>query len=126
DARGDAPAPRPPAGTEAPPTVLRVDVRAATRDEAVARLRARGLDAQPATHAPNGIVLAAPLAALEEADRATALVPQGEASQLVVELLAPAPGERLLDVCAAPGGKAAASAERVGAGRVMAADRSIV
>jgi 16S rRNA (cytosine967-C5)-methyltransferase len=113
------------ADNEAAPTVLRVDVRAATRDEAVARLRAHGLDAQPATHAPNGIVLAAPLAALEEADRATALVPQGEASQLVVELLAPAPGERLLDACAAPGGKAAASAERVGAGQVMAADRSI-
>ena len=70
-------------------------------------------------------MVAAPLAALEEADRATALVPQGEASQLVVELLAPASGERLLDACAAPGGKAAASAERVGAGRVMAADRSI-
>ena len=48
---------------------------------------------------------------------------QGEASQLVVQLLDPQPGERILDVCAAPGGKATAIAERVGAtGHVVAID----
>jgi 16S rRNA (cytosine967-C5)-methyltransferase len=49
---------------------------------------------------------------------------QDEASQLVVELLDPRPGERVLDACAAPGAKATAIAERVGdAGRVVALDR---
>jgi 16S rRNA (cytosine967-C5)-methyltransferase len=42
----------------------------------------------------------------------------------VVELLDPRPGERVLDTCAAPGAKATAIAERVGAeGSVVAADR---
>jgi 16S rRNA (cytosine967-C5)-methyltransferase len=42
-----------------------------------------------------------------------------------VALLDPQPGERALDVCAAPGGKASAIAERVGKnGSVMALDRN--
>jgi len=50
---------------------------------------------------------------------------QDEASQLVVGLLDPQPGERVLDVCAAPGGKATAIAERVGkTGSVLALDRN--
>lgn len=50
---------------------------------------------------------------------------QDEASQLVVELLEPRPGERVLDACAAPGTKALAIAERVGPqGEVVASDRS--
>lgn len=50
---------------------------------------------------------------------------QDEAAQLVVELLAPREGERVLDVCAAPGGKTSAIAERVGpGGSVLALDRN--
>lgn len=50
--------------------------------------------------------------------------PQDEAAQLVVELLDPQQGERALDCCAAPGGKATAIAERVGpTGWVLALDR---
>jgi len=49
---------------------------------------------------------------------------QDEASQLVISLLDPQPGEQVLDVCAAPGGKSTAIAERVGPeGRVLALDR---
>jgi 16S rRNA (cytosine967-C5)-methyltransferase len=45
------------------------------------------------------------------------------AARLAVDLLAPEPGERILDVCAAPGGKAIACAEAVGElGLVVAAD----
>jgi len=47
------------------------------------------------------------------------------AAQAVVELLAPQPGETLLDACAAPGGKTLALACAVGeSGFVAAADRS--
>ena len=50
---------------------------------------------------------------------------QDEASQLVVALLDPQPGERVLDLCAAPGGKTTAIAERVGpSGSVVAVDRN--
>src|SRR5439155_1535277 len=49
---------------------------------------------------------------------------QGEASQLVTTLLALAPGDRLLDACAAPGGKAVqAAALLAGRGLVAALDR---
>ena len=62
--------------------------------------------------------------ALDPAFLAGRFTVQDEASQLVVGLLDPAPGERVLDVCAAPGGKSTAIAERVGPeGRVLALDR---
>ena len=48
--------------------------------------------------------------------------PQDEASQAVVALLAPAPDGRVLDVAAAPGGKATALAERITDGVVVALD----
>jgi 16S rRNA (cytosine967-C5)-methyltransferase len=59
------------------------------------------------------------LAAVREG-RAT---PQDQGSQAVVTALAPAPGERIADLAAAPGGKATAIAERVGPdGSVVALD----
>lgn len=60
----------------------------------------------------------AALAAVTEG-RAT---PQDEASQAVVALVNPQPGDRILDVAAAPGGKATALAERVGDRVVVAVD----
>ncbi len=48
--------------------------------------------------------------------------PQDQASQAVVALVDPQPGERLLDVGAAPGGKSTGLAERVGDGIVVALD----
>ena len=50
--------------------------------------------------------------------------PQDEASMRVVHLLNPQPGERILDVCAAPGGKTTHIAERMeDHGEVVAHDR---
>jgi 16S rRNA (cytosine967-C5)-methyltransferase len=49
---------------------------------------------------------------------------QDEAAQAVVSLLGLRPGDRVLDACAAPGGKAVAAAQLVGpAGHVVALDR---
>jgi 16S rRNA (cytosine967-C5)-methyltransferase len=48
---------------------------------------------------------------------------QDESSQAAIGLLDPQPGERVLDLCAAPGGKSAAIAERMeNQGAVVAAD----
>lgn len=50
---------------------------------------------------------------------------QDEASQLIAPLLNPSPDHRVLDLCAGPGGKATAIAERMGGrGRVVALDVS--
>jgi 16S rRNA (cytosine967-C5)-methyltransferase len=49
--------------------------------------------------------------------------PQDQGSQAVVQCLDPQPGDRVLDVAAAPGGKATGIGERVGGdGRVLALD----
>ncbi|MFM8305002.1 MAG: RsmB/NOP family class I SAM-dependent RNA methyltransferase [Actinomycetota bacterium] len=48
--------------------------------------------------------------------------PQDQGSQAVVAVLDPQPGERVLDVAAAPGGKATGAAERAPGGLVVAAD----
>lgn len=50
--------------------------------------------------------------------------PQDEASMRVIELLDPQPGEQLLDVCAAPGGKTCHAAEMMNDhGKIIAHDR---
>ena len=54
--------------------------------------------------------------AIEERVGSGALVPQSRASALVVELLAPRPGERVLDLCAGPGIKATQIAAGLGGG----------
>lgn len=50
---------------------------------------------------------------------------QDEGSQLVAELLHPAPGDRILDLCAAPGIKTSLLADDLGAGVLVACDVSL-
>jgi 16S rRNA (cytosine967-C5)-methyltransferase len=52
------------------------------------------------------------------------VVIQDEASQLVAELVSPEPGQRVLDLCAAPGMKAGQIAQMMGSGTLVACDRS--
>lgn len=59
---------------------------------------------------------------LEELDVGNVYV-QDPSTMMAPDLLAPQPGERVLDACAAPGGKAALMAERMGnQGEIVAAD----
>lgn len=108
-----------------PPRTLRANRTRTTRDALLAELRTRFPDAIACRFAPDGISLGRrgdPIA--DVAFREGRMTVQDEASQLVVELLDPRPGDRVLDACAAPGAKATAIAERVGAeGCVVALDR---
>jgi 16S rRNA (cytosine967-C5)-methyltransferase len=111
------------ANDEPAPTALRVDLRRRSRDEAIAELGRAGAVARPGRFAATAVVLAAGAPAALELPWA---MPQGEASQLVAALVGAAAGERIADVCAAPGGKAAAMAESLapGDGLVVASDCS--
>jgi 16S rRNA (cytosine967-C5)-methyltransferase len=71
------------------------------------------------------IVLAGPFDALAHPGYAAgAFTPQSRASQLVAPALGPRPGERVLDLCAAPGGKTTHIAALMGdEGEVVAVER---
>jgi 16S rRNA (cytosine967-C5)-methyltransferase len=109
-----------------PPITVRANRARIGRDALLARLAERFPDAQACAFAPDGVVVGHGGSPASDPDFVAGLFTvQDEASQLVVELLAPAPGERVLDACAAPGTKTTAIAERVGSnGLVVALDRN--
>jgi len=96
------------ANNQAPPMWLRVNERRMTRSHYLDLLAADGIEAQPSDTGSAAVILS-------EA-RATAVLPgyeaglvsvQDGAAQLAAGLLELEPGQRVLDACAAPGGKAA-------------------
>lgn len=110
---------------EPAPVTVRVNRTKTTRDELLEALRTRFPEARACRFAPDGIVLGRRGdVGQDPAFLAGLISPQDEASQLVVHWLDPQPGERILDLCAAPGTKTAAIAERLaGSGQVVAIDR---
>lgn len=108
----------------APPVTLRVNAMTTSIEALTAELVAAGADVEPGTLVPGARLLRhtgdlAALPAIAEG-RAT---PQDQASQAIVAVLDPQPGDRVLDIASAPGGKSTAAAERMGgAGLVVAAD----
>jgi len=104
------------------PSTLRVNRIATTRDAALADLAARGMTARPTPWAVDGILVddGTPLANHKLVPRV--VVPQDEASQLVVEALAPRDGESILDLCAGTGIKTSHLYSRAPKARVRAVD----
>lgn len=99
------------AGNTPPPMGLRVNLRQTTRDDYLARLMAAGIDATPVGEC--GLALARPVAVEVLPDFALGVVSvQDPGAQRAASLLDPAPGSRVLDACAAPGGKTAHLLER--------------
>ena len=108
------------------PTVLRVNVCRTDRETLVRAFKAHGIDAIPTQWSPQGIVVRSqvPIERLSGYHEGFFQV-QGEASQLVTYLLDPRPGEKILDACAAPGGKTTHIAQLMNdKGQVTATDRS--
>ena len=99
------------AGNGPPPMALRVNVRRSSRDDYQARLAAAGIATQPFAEA--GLTLARPLPVERLPGFADGLVSvQDPGAQRAAMLLDPASGSRVLDACAAPGGKTAHLLER--------------
>ncbi len=92
--------------TQAPMT-LRVNRQQIQRDRYLQVLQDHGMAAEPLTEGPDGIQLQEPVSVeMLPGFHEGQVSVQDEASQLIAPLLAPSPGQRILDACAAPGGKA--------------------
>ena len=94
------------ANNQHPPLLLRINRRQGSREVYLAELLAAGIAAEPCAFSRDGIRL------LEACDVKTLpgfmegrVSVQDEAAQLAADLLDLAPGQRVLDACAAPGGK---------------------
>ena len=106
-----------------PPLTVRTNRAKTSRDALLAEIRERFPEAAACRFARDGLVLGRRgNPALDPAFLDGRFTVQDEASQLVVALLDPQPGERVLDACAAPGGKASAIGER--GAEVVALDRN--
>ncbi|HTM09475.1 MAG TPA: 16S rRNA (cytosine(967)-C(5))-methyltransferase RsmB [Verrucomicrobiae bacterium] len=114
------------ADNEEAPLVLRANRLKIGRDALIEKLNAAGIDAVPASRAPEAVQLdrASGVERLPGFDEGLFFV-QGEASQLIAYLLGPQPGERVWDASAAPGGKATHLAELMeDRGEIVATDIS--
>ncbi|NOQ63256.1 MAG: 16S rRNA (cytosine(967)-C(5))-methyltransferase RsmB [Methyloprofundus sp.] len=91
-----------------PPMVLRVNSRFCQRDEYLALLAAQEIQAEALPSSAHAILLADPVMVDKLPHFAEGWVSvQDSAAQLAADLLQAQAGERILDVCAAPGGKTA-------------------
>src|SRR4051812_499470 len=91
------------ASNRAAEPALRANALNTTAKELAPRL---GVPSHPAEGLPEGLVLDAPFDAFASALwHDGAFMPQSRAAMAVARILAPRAGERVLDLCAAPGGK---------------------
>ncbi len=96
------------ANNERPPLYIRVNQRLIDRQRYSEMLSAAGLEAMPHAHADQAlrVVPAISAAKLPGFERGLISI-QDAAAQLAAKLLGLQPGQRVLDACAAPGGKTA-------------------
>ncbi len=93
---------------EHPPLSLRVNALQTDRDSYLAALEQAEIAAKASAYSPDGIVLDKPVDVLRLPDFAQgAVAVQDSSTQFAAQLLKPQVGERVLDACAAPGGKTA-------------------
>jgi 16S rRNA (cytosine967-C5)-methyltransferase len=114
------------ANNRPPSLVLRVNRLRTTPERLLASLTAEGCEAKPCRFTPDGVVVTAHpgLHQLRCYQEGWFMV-QDEAAMLCGYLISAQPGERVLDACAAPGGKATHAAELMGdSGEVLCLDQS--
>ena len=113
--------------SELPPLTLRTNTLSIGRDSLIVRLAGEGAIAVATRFSPDGLNITArtPLASLTSFQEGLCTI-QDESSQLAAFFLAPCPGERVLDLCAAPGGKATHLAQLMeNSGAILACDTAV-
>ena len=112
------------ANLERPPMTLRVNTLRNSRRQYLDALSSSGIPARPTRHSTEGVALESPRDVENVPGFGEGLVSvQDEAAQLAAPLLDAPRGSRVLDACAAPGGKTAHIVERgAGAVEVVALD----
>jgi 16S rRNA (cytosine967-C5)-methyltransferase len=95
------------ANNSQPPMTLRVNALRLSRDAYVQQLLGAGIEARPGSLGPQALRLDQPRDVQQLPGFADGLVSvQDEAAQMAAIILQPRAGDRVLDACAAPGGKA--------------------
>jgi 16S rRNA (cytosine967-C5)-methyltransferase len=112
------------ASTQVPPTVLRVVDLAQDISCLREELGREGIKTKLARFAARALVVESGKVQASQALKQGRVVIQDEASQLVADLLAPRAGQRVLDLCAAPGIKAGQIAQALGSGTLVTCDLS--
>lgn len=108
-----------------PPTTFRIVANRAEESEVLSRLAAAGATLESSTVAGGAWRIVGATAELRDLSAAGKIYLQDDASQLVAQVVDVKPGERVLDLCAAPGGKTTLMADRAGdEALIVAADRS--
>ncbi len=112
---------------ERPPLVIRANLPLVDRDSLAELFKKNGLETEPGKYAPDALIVRShrPVPELPGYGEGLFSV-QDEAAQIVSLLVAPKPGELILDACSAPGGKSAhlSSLSRGGA-RIVSMDISL-
>jgi len=114
------------ADNQIPPLTVRVNTLKASREEVIDRLHDDEIATAPTPFSPAGLIIKKhpPLSSWELL-REGWLQVQDEAAQLVSPLLSPQSGQKVLDLCAAPGGKTTHLAQEMeNQGEIRAVDVS--
>ncbi len=113
------------ANNEHPPLVLRINRLHQSRDQYLARLARAGIAAKAHAFSETAVVLGSPVDVSElPGFTAGDVSVQDAAAQFAAPLLGAQPGERVLDACAAPGGKTGHILEHTpGLAELVAVDR---
>jgi 16S rRNA (cytosine967-C5)-methyltransferase len=111
------------ANNQHPPLSLRINRRLSNPQDYLLRLAEAGIEGRLGALSPDAVIVdqAVPVERLPGFAQGMCSV-QDEAAQLAALLLAPEPGQRVLDACCAPGGKTCHLLETVEALDVLAVD----
>lgn len=111
------------AGNQRPPMTIRLNWLKIIKRDLIEQLEDRGFEVEEGKLCQNALIVKGGRLLETEHYKMGLFTPQDESSMLVAEKLNPQHGDLIIDVCAAPGGKTTAIAERMNnTGKIIASD----